>query len=160
MRRLGLLGLVLLLAACGSSHKAATTTTTPATLPPGDVLYEGAAWAVAQNGHTATAYRLVEGRWLPDRSGKVKIDILGPKPGSTAAAIPQVAFQLSATAPLVDSALWVDGTELLTKGGGLTPDKGTIYGAPAKSLAKGEHVAVAYGRTAGHGTAVAWAFHV
>ena len=34
--------------------------------------------------------------------------------------------------------LWVDGTELLEKGGGLTPTRGTIYGAPSAPLAHGQ----------------------
>jgi len=46
------------------------------------------------------------------------------------------------------------------KGGGLTPTKGTIYGAPVAPLARGEHLAVAYGRTDATGTAVAWMFRV
>lgn len=160
MRRLVPLALlVAILAACGSSKKA-TTTTTAAPPAPGHVLYQGTQWAVSTDGDQATAYHLVGNTWVPERGKAVKIEILGPKPGSKAAAIPQVAFQLSGNAPLVDSALWVDGTEVVTKGGGLTPDKGTIYGAPAKALAKGKHVVVAYGRTAGHGTAVAWVFRV
>ena len=57
-------------------------------------------------------------------------------------------------------AMWVDGKELVVKGGGLTATKGTIYGAPDAPLTKGTHVAVAYGRTAVHATAVAWSFRV
>jgi hypothetical protein len=56
--------------------------------------------------------------------------------------------------------LWVDGAQLLAKGGGLSPTRGTIYGAPDAPLASGKHVAVAYARTDGHGTAVAWSFRV
>ena len=56
--------------------------------------------------------------------------------------------------------MWVDGKELPAKGGGLTPTRGTIYGAPGAPLARGTHVAVAYGRTAEHGTAVGWSFRV
>ena len=64
--------------------------------------------------------------------------MLGPKPGSTGnPRTPQVAAALSAGDELAESALWVDGVELLEKGGGLTPTKGTIYGAPAAPLAKG-----------------------
>lgn len=161
-RLLPLLAAAALLAGCGSSaNKAATTTTTQRPSPPGTVLYEGAAWAVSISGTKATAFHYAGGVWRPDRADKVKLEILGPKPGSKGnAAIPQVAFQATATAPLVDSALWVDGTELLTKGGGLNPDQGTVYGAPDTSLKKGLHVAVAYGRTAHHATAVAWTFRV
>lgn len=97
---------------------------------------------------------------MKDTSGKVKVSILGPTPKSSTAAVPQVAAEISAGAALVDSALWVDGVELSVKGGGLTPNRGTIYGAPAKALARGPHVAVAYGRTATHATVVAWSFRV
>ena len=111
-----------------------------------------------RGGHHGARAHLAGGSWHPDTSGLVKVSILGPH--GTAAATPQVAAELSAKAPLVESALWVDGVELLEKGGGLTPDRGTIYGAPNAPLAPGNHVAVAYARTAGHATAVAWAFHV
>jgi len=164
VRRLALLLLVLVVAAgCGGSHKAAppATTTVKRPLPPGDVLYEGAAWAVAVVGTKATAYHWASGAWHADESHHVKIEILGPKPSSTGnARTPQVAVQLSADADLADSALWLDGRELLTKGGGLTPRKGTIYGAPDGPLGRGRHVVVAYGRTAAHATAVAWVFRV
>jgi hypothetical protein len=56
--------------------------------------------------------------------------------------------------------LWVDGVELLEKGGGLAPTKGTIYGAPAAPLTKGKHTAIAYARTGTHALAVAWTFSV
>jgi hypothetical protein len=161
-RLLPLLVAVALLAACGSSPKPTTTTTAAKRpVPPGTVLYEGAAWAVAVSGPKATAYHLVGGAWRPDRTGQVKIDILGPKPSSKGnAATPQVAFEMTGKSALIDSALWVDGAELLTKGGGLGPDQGTVYGAPNAPLKKGLHVAVAYGRTATHATAVAWVFRV
>ena len=48
----------------------------------------------------------------------------------------------------------------LEKGGGLTPTKGTIYGAPASPLARGKHTAIAYARTATHAYALAWTFSV
>lgn len=151
--------LVAVLAGCGgsSSPKVATTTTTPKP-GPGTVLYRGGAWAVVLAGDTARALRLVGGSWRPDTSGAVKVSILGPH--GTAARRPQVAAELSAKSPLVESGLWLDGTELLAKGGGLTPNRGTIYGAPNAPLSAGKHVAVAYGRTAAHATAVAWSFSV
>jgi len=99
-----------------------------------------------------------DGRWAPDTSGLVRISILGPR--GSAAATPQVAAELAAKTPLVESTLWVDGTELQVKGGGLTPTRGTIYGAPSSPLRAGTHVAVAYARTASHATAVAWTFRV
>ena len=73
---------------------------------------------------------------------------------------PQVAAELRAPTKLAESALWVDGVELLEKGGGLQPTHGTIYGAPNAELAPGEHVAVAYARTATAATAVTRVFVV
>lgn len=155
-----LLALVVVLAACGGSKHAGGNTIVQGTKkpPPGDVLYKGKSWAVAVSGTKATAYRLAGGRWVADRSGDPKVDILGPKPGQTVAATPQIAFQVSAKTDIVDSAMWVDGVEVLGKGGGLTPKQGTLYGAPDKPLPPGGHLAVAYGRDASHANAVAWAF--
>ena len=144
-------------AGCGSSSKPAA----PPTPGPGTVLYQGTAWAVVLDHGRALAQHLVAGRWRTDTSGAVKVSVLGPKPGSTAnPATPQVAAALSARSDLAESALWVDGVELLEKGGGLTPTRGTIYGAPAAPLKPGRHTAVAYARTATHATAVAWTFSV
>jgi hypothetical protein len=154
--------LVVLLAGCGSSRSATAPTTTAASEPPGpgSVLYAGGDWAVVVDGSEATAFHRVAGRWRPDRAGAVKIAILGPKQGEQVAATPQVAVELRAKRPLVESGMWVDGEELVVKGGGLSPSRGTIYGAPASPLAPGTHVAVAYGRTSTHATAVAWTFVV
>lgn len=148
------------LAGCGSSSKPVVTTTATA-IPkpgPGQVIYQGGDWAVVVSGGTAHALHFAAGSWQPDASGLVKVSIIAPH--GTAAATPQVAAEISAKAPLVESGLWVDGAELLAKGGGLTPNRGTIYGAPDAPLASGRHVAVAYGRTADHATAVAWSFRV
>jgi hypothetical protein len=159
VRWIALASLAAVLAGCGGSSKAVVTTTAAPPKPgPGKVLYQSAGWAVVLDGGTARALRLTAGSWRPDTSGLVKISILGPH--GVAPATPQVAAQLSATSPLVESGLWVDGTELLEKGGGLTPNRGTIYGAPSAPLTSGRHVAVAYGRTDGHATAVAWSFRV
>lgn len=165
VRRLAPLLVVLVLAACGgSSQRAATTvaTTTEQSTPPGPgkVLYAGGDWAVVVDGSQATAFHRAGGVWRADRSGGVRIAILGPKRGAKAAPIPQVAVELSAKQPLVESGLWVDGAELQVKGGGLTPTKGTIYGAPQAPLARGPHLAVAYGRTDATAGAVAWMFRV
>ena len=148
VRRIAFVVLVVLLSGCGGSSKPG----------PGKVLYESGDWAVVVDGSTARAFHRVGGRWQPDTAGRVKVSILGPR--GTAATTPQVAVELSANAPLVESALWVDGVELNEKGGGLGPDRGTIYGAPGAPLASGKHLAVGYARTANHAAAVAWLFRV
>ncbi len=152
-----LLALALIATACGS-HKAAAPPAPP-TPGPGEVVYQGTAWAVTLDHGKAIALHLVGNRWKPDTTGRVKVSVLGPKPGSHGnPATPQVAAELSAGSDLAESALWVDGTELLEKGGGLQPTRGTIYGAPAAPLKPGKHTAIAYARTATHATAVAWTF--
>jgi hypothetical protein len=157
--------MLLVLAGCGSSNEAATTTAPPAAERPsptsavdGTVLYEGGDWAIVTSGNDAVALRFRNGAWHPDRTKTVKVTFLGPD--SPAPALPQVAAELRAPTRLAESALWVDGVELLAKGGGLTPTRGTIYGAPGAPLAPGEHVAVAYARTATAGTAVSRVFVV
>jgi hypothetical protein len=157
-----LLAALAVLAGCGSSKQAASSTSTASTPPPGPgkVLYAGGPWAVVVRNGVATAYHLVGRTWSPDRSGAVTIEILGPQPGQKVAPIPQVAAELTAKTPLIESGLWVDGRQLSVKGGGLKPEQGTIYGAPDAKLAPGVHRAVAYARTDTHGKAVAWTFRV
>ena len=166
MRRLALVVVLVALAVagCGSSKKAASTTT--AAPPPdpasavggGETLYQGGAWAVVVKGDTAVALHLAGGEWQPDHTGRVKVSFLGPH--GTVTPVTQVAAELSAPSPLVESGLWVDGTELLEKGGGLTSTRGTIYGATSTALSPGKHLAVAYARTSTAATAVARAFTV
>jgi hypothetical protein len=160
VRRLPLLLTALALAGCGGSSTQTTTANAAAPPGPGTTLYAGGDWAVVLHGDEVTAFHRVAGGWKADTSGAVKIAILGPHPGQTVAAIPQLAAELSAKKPLIESGMWVDGKELPVKGGGLKPTRGTIYGAPGVSLTKGKHVAVAYARTADHATAVAWSFSV
>jgi hypothetical protein len=155
--------LLVVVAGCGSSKSApAPVTTAPApsplsALPGSHVLYFSGGWAVLQKGAHAVAAHRVGGRWVADRSREVTIQILGPHPGKTALRLPQVAAELTSQSALVESGLWVDGKELVVKGGG-SPTLATIYGAPAHDLRRGRHVAVAYGRSDRSGTARAWVF--
>jgi hypothetical protein len=146
VRALVLAVLVVALAGCGGSS----------TKP----LYESGNWRVVVANGKATAQHRVDGKWNADTTNAVHVSILGPREGVTAPAMPQVATELTAGSALVESGLWVDGVELFTKGGSLSPRRGTIYGAPDSPLASGTHTAVAYARTASHATAVAWTFRV
>jgi hypothetical protein len=185
LRLLPTLLLIGLLAGCGGSGKpqAAATTTARHAAVPGPVaamqalvrrdpalggkltmLFESSAWSVVQSitasGASAVPFHLVRGRWLPDRVKGVTIEILGPDPGDRdAPVLPQVAMEITAHKPFVESALWVDGSLLNVQGGG-TATNGTIYGAPVGRLRAGRHVAVGYARTATVAAAVAWTFQV
>jgi hypothetical protein len=157
-----LLLLAVAAAGCGTKSAAPTTTTqaaasSPASAVGGRTLYRGGDWAVVTKGHSAVAVHLDGDVWRPDRTGRVKVELLGPhgvQPPTT-----QVAAQLTATSPLVESGLWVDGVQLMVKGGGLAPTQGTIYGATNR-LSRGRHVVVAYARTASAATAIARTFTV
>jgi hypothetical protein len=153
-----LLAVALIAVGCGSSS---AKTSSPPTPGPGQIIYQGTEWAVVIDGGKATAEHLVGDAWHAAQQGTLKIDVLGPRPGSQGnPRTPQIAAALTAGGDLAESALWVDGVELLEKGGGLTPTKGTIYGAPAAPLTKGRHTAIAYARTATQAFAVAWTFSV
>jgi hypothetical protein len=160
MRRLAILALVLPLAGCGTRHAAPKVPATPGHLlgTGAKVLYSGGDWAVVTKGTTAIATHLVDGTWRADRSGTVKLEILAPHGRATRT--PQIAVQMTGPSRLVEEGLWVDGVELIEKGGGLTPKRVTVYGSPDGKVSRGKHMAVAYGRTQGHGTAVAWTFTV
>jgi hypothetical protein len=158
MRRLAPLALlVIAVAACGGSAKHAVARPTDV-LPGGKALYVGGDWAVVVRGTTAVAAHLAGGAWHRADAGGVTIDILGPH--GRGARRPQVAAELKAPSRLVEEGLWLDGSELLEKGGGLKPNNVTVYGAPDANIKPGRHVAVAYGRTATGGTAVVWTFTV
>ena len=180
MKRLALLLAVALLAGCGGGSNTTTSTTATTTATPDaaaamqaliaanpklggtvKVLYQTGSWAVVQSsrGNTAhaVAFRFDGKEWVPDQTGKVKVAVLGPQPGTAAPRLPQVAIGITSKLPFVDSGLWVDGKELFEKGGG-SATSGTIYGAPAKPLEPGTHVAVGYARNIADGTAVAWVF--
>jgi hypothetical protein len=179
VRRLAFLAAAIALAGCGGGSKSTTSTTTTTAQPnvaaamkaliakhpelggTVRVLYSTPTWAVVQSSRGGTAHAVAfewNGKeWAADQTKQVKVDILGPQPGSTAPALAQVAIEISSKLPFVDSGLWIDGKELFEKGGG-SPTKGTIYGAPTKALKPGTHVAVGYARTIADGTAVAWVF--
>jgi hypothetical protein len=178
VRRLALVLAAVALAGCGggSKHGASTTSVPDPAAAMNDLiakdpslagtvqtLFAGPTWALVQSTSKGTAhavaFHVVNGTWVPDRTGIVKVRILGPQPGATTTTTPSVAVALSSKLPFVETGLWVDGVQLTGQGGG-SSSRGTVFGTPKRPLKPGEHVAVAYARSKAHGTAVAWVFGV
>ncbi len=126
-------------------------------------LYKGSPWSVVESvgkrGANAVAFRLVRNRWRADLDKKVVIKVLGPDPGERVSPLPQIAFEFISDRRFIESALWIDGTELPQRSGG-SPRDGTIYSSPSIGLTPGEHVAVGFAATSADGDAVAWMFDV
>jgi hypothetical protein len=161
MRPVLILAVAALLAGCGGSGSPAKPELPGA--PAGLEVQQrdlgggwGAAWASA--GTKAYAAALQDGKVVAGSA--VKLRPLGPDQGERTGTIPQVAAELSAPKALVDYALLLDGEPLDVRGGGLTPEKISIYGAPAAPLDPGRHVVVAFARTDDAANAVAWTFTV
>lgn len=161
MPRLALVLLVpvLALAACGGSSATKPSLGFPAGVEAQqrDV---GSGWSVAWGTAGRKAYAVALHGKTVVRSADLKLRVLGPEPGSTAASLPQVAAEIRAATPIDDTTLLVDGTPIDTKSGGPSPSYISIYGAPAAALASGRHVAVAFARAGESGRAVAWTFTV
>lgn len=156
-RPLLLLALALPLAACGGSSAPKLPFPAGAKAERHDV---GGGWSVAWASAGGKAYAVALHGSQIVRSAGVRLRVLGPDPGSTAGAQPQVAVEIRAPQAIDDSTILVDGTPLSTNGGGPSPSYQSIYGAPASSLGSGTHVAVAFARAGGDARAVAWTFRV
>jgi hypothetical protein len=159
VRAVLLLGVVAALAGCGGSSSKLELPGAPdgAKVQQRDL---GSGWGVAwaTSGSHAVAAALKDGKLAGD--SPVTIRPLGPDQGERTGKIPQVAAELAAPTALVDYALLLDGEPLDVRGGGLTPQKISIYGAPTQWLDPGRHVVVAFARTDGAAKAAAWTFTV
>ena len=155
--RIVLLALVAALAACGGSSGPKLGFPSGVKAQTHDV---GGGWKVAWGSAGSNAYAVALHGKEVVRSLALKLRVLGPDPGSAAAAQPQVAVEIRAPTSIEDSTILVDGRPIDTKGGGPTPNYVSIYGAPAEALSGGRHVAVAFARSGDLGRAVAWTFTV
>ncbi|MFN2467467.1 MAG: hypothetical protein ABR521_04955 [Gaiellaceae bacterium] len=109
----------------------------------------------------AATLRREQGRWRHELDGPVRIEPIGPDPGSRERLVVQVAARIAAHVPISAAALWVDGAAVEARGGA-SPD-GRRYTAfanlPAK-LPPGRHFVVAFASAGRSASALAWAFTV
>jgi hypothetical protein len=157
-RAVCLLALVLAAAGCGGGSDSA-----PAGFPDGAKIEShdlGGGWKLLWTTADGKGYAAVERDGDPVDAGGLTVRPLGPEPGETVGAIPQVAAAMKGPSSIENTTLLVDGTPLDTKSGGLSQSDISVYGAPASSLSSGRHVVVAAARAGDSATAVAWTFSV
>ncbi len=109
----------------------------------------------------AATLRREEGLWRHELRGPVRIEPIGPEPGSRTRLVAQVAARIAAGAPITAAALWVDGAAMEVKGGA-SPDgkRYTAFANLVEPLPAGRHFVVAFASTDGSASALAWAFTV
>jgi hypothetical protein len=96
------------------------------------------------------------GAWKIEAPGPVKIDISGPRPGSSGV-VGQVGIEIHAPGPPSVGLIWVDGQSVEPKI--YTGRKSaTVFANLAENLSPGTHLAVAYAEEGRDATAVAWTF--
>ena len=127
------------------------------------VLYDSGEWAVVQSSNGKTAHAVVfrsdaDGNWVPDRAAKVKVDILGPQPGATAAAAPPGCDRDRLQAPRSSTPGSGSTEGAAREGRRLADTRHDLRGARAGSCSPARTWRSATRATSCNGTAVAWVF--
>jgi hypothetical protein len=106
----------------------------------------------------AVPLRLEANFWRVELPGPVRIEVLGPPPGSRGKFVNQVGVEVHGRGPGL-YALYVDGITLDTKGAS-GPTSATVFANFASSLERGRHAAVAFATRGENAAARAWTFVV
>ena len=118
-------------------------------------------WGLAAATKGAAAYgsalRLDGRRWSVELGGPVRVESVRPEPGERVSGRTQIAAEVKARTAIEDAGLWLNGSALPARGGGLTPKALTMF-ADSGDLAAGRHSAVAFAATAGGASVLAWTF--
>jgi len=125
----------------------------------GDIDAQSAVIAFGGTKPVAIVVEYTNGRWRELPHGSVRVQPLGPDPGSVSRRpVVQLAAQFSAASQIIQAGLWVDGRPVHGKPHG-TGTRFTAYGATPK-LRRGRHYATAFAGAAGSALARIWTFRV
>lgn len=107
-------------------------------------------------GAYATPLRQIDGKWYLEPTGTVKFIPATPDPELLSKDLtPSIGSELTANEPILESALWVDDTTLVSE---LAADELFIAGDVVEPLEKGWHTAVSFANTQSSAGANAFTF--
>jgi hypothetical protein len=106
----------------------------------------------------ATPLRLEGDHWRVELPGPVRIEVLGPPPGSRGKFVQQIGVEKHGPGGAGVAVLYLDGVTLDAKTAS-GPEGATIFANFTNPLEPGLHTAVAFTSAAGNAAARAWTFH-
>jgi hypothetical protein len=106
----------------------------------------------------ATPLRLEGDHWRVELPGPVRIEVLGPRPGSRGKFVQQIGVEKHGPGGAGVAVLYLDGITLDAKTAS-GPEGATIFANFTNPLEPGLHTAVAFTSAAGNAAARAWTFH-
>jgi hypothetical protein len=125
----------------------------------GDIDSQSAVIAFGGAKPAAVVVEYRNGRWRELPRGDVKVQPLGPDPGSVQRRpVVQLAAQFSAPNRILQAGLWVDARPVQAKPHG-SSTRFTAYGATPR-LRAGRHYAVAFAGSVGSARAKIWTFRI
>jgi hypothetical protein len=105
----------------------------------------------------AVPLRRENGTWRVELPGPLRIEVLGPPPGSRGKFVEQIGVETHGPGGVGVGLLYADGVTLDAKSYS-GPNSATIFANFATKLAPGRHTAVAYASTGKNAAAKAWTF--
>jgi hypothetical protein len=105
----------------------------------------------------AVPLRRESGTWRVELPGPLRIEVLGPPPGSRGKFVDQIGVETHGPGGAGVGLLYADGVTLDAKSYS-GPNSATIFANFATKLAPGRHTAVAYASTGKNAVAKAWTF--
>jgi hypothetical protein len=108
----------------------------------------------------AAALRREGGVWKLELGDPVRIAALEPPAGGTVGAQPRIRVRLTATAPIHEAGVWLDGATLPARIRATTARDIRIEAEPVSEISRGWHVTIVFGRAGDQAAAGAAPFRV